>query len=125
MKRKNNVSVLHAFKSIIQDNHCKPTVIISDSDSTFLSNSFDEFVKEHHIIQNVVPIGDHHSLGIIDRFALTLKRILTKQREITKSSNWIDSFDKIINVYNKTDHEALGGLSPNEAQQDKNKQKIL
>ena len=46
----------------------------------------------------MVPIGDHHTLGVIDRFALTLKRILTKQREITKSANWINTFDKVIAI---------------------------
>ena len=47
-------------------------------------------------MHNTVPIGDHNSLGVIARFALTLKRILSKQREITKSPSWVASLDKII-----------------------------
>ena len=58
-------------------------MIISDSDSTFLSKKKKEdFFNNNKIIHNVVAIGDHHPLGIIDRFALTSKQILTKQREI-------------------------------------------
>ena len=33
-------------------------------------------LNKQNIIHNVVPNSDHHTLGIIDRFALTLKRIL-------------------------------------------------
>ena len=72
-----------------------------------------------------MPVGDHHSLGIIDRFALTLKRILTKQREINKSSNWIDTLDKVIKIYNNTEHRSLNDLSPNEASQKINKMTIV
>ena len=55
----------------------------------------------------MVPVGDHHTLGVIDRFVFSLKRILTKQREITKSANWINTFDKVIGIYNKSDHRSL------------------
>ena len=44
MKNKDNTSVLDAFENIIKDN--KPTVIISDSDSAFLSKSFTDFLKK-------------------------------------------------------------------------------
>ena len=73
----------------------------------------------------MVPVGDHHTLGVIDRYALTLKRILTKQREITKSANWINTFDKVIAIYNKSGHHSLNGFSPNQASQDKYKQQII
>ena len=58
---KNNISVFDAIESIVKNNHCKPTVIISHSDSTFLSNSFNELVKKYDINQNVVSIGNHHT----------------------------------------------------------------
>ena len=49
-------------------------MIISDSDTVFLGNKFQEFIKNKNIIHNTVVINDHASLGIIDRFALTLKK---------------------------------------------------
>jgi len=123
MKSKTLDSVLDAFTDIIKDK--RPIMIISDSDSTFLSKRFEQLLEQNDIIHNVVPIGDHHSLGVIDRFALTLKRILTKQREISKSANWVDSLDKVISIYNKTDHRALDNLTPNQAGQEKHKQEII
>ena len=41
-----------------------------------------------------MPVSNHHTLGVIDTFALTLKRILTKQQEISKSANWLDTLEK-------------------------------
>ena len=123
LKNKNNDSVISAFENIITSSN-KPTVIISDSDSTFLSKKFQQLLEQYDIIHNTVPVGDHNSLGVIDRFALTLKRILSKQREITKSANWVDSIDKIISIYNNTEHSALNNLSPNQAGQTKYKQEI-
>ena len=100
-------------------------MIISDSDSTFTSPHFEELLNKNNIIHNIVPVGDHHTLGVIDRFALTLKRILTKQREITKSANWINTFDRVISIYNKSGHRSLNGLSPHQAAEDKYKQQII
>ena len=132
MKNKDNNNVLNAIEaksmratpSWLHPSN-KPIMIISDSDSTFLSRKIEEFFDNNNIIHNVVPVGDHHSLGIIDRFALTLKRILTKQREINKSSNWIDTIDKVIRIYNNTEHRSLNDLSPNEASQKINKKTIV
>jgi len=140
MKNKSNDSVLNAIENIITSSKGrsplkpgleglhpsnKPTVIISDSDSTFLSKQFQKLLEQNNIIHNTVPIGDHHSLGVIDRFALTLKRILSKQREITKSPNWFNSLEKVISVYNNTEHSALNNLTPNEASQKKYKDAIV
>ena len=49
---------------------------------------------------------------------------MSKQREINKSANWVDSLDKVISTYNKTDQRALHDLTPNEAGQEKYKQEI-
>ena len=124
LKNKSNDSVISAFENIITSSN-KPTVIISDSDSTFLSKKFQQLLEQYDIIHNTVPVGDHNSLGVIDRFVLTLKRILSKQREITKSADWIDSLDKIISIYNNTMHSGLNTVSPNQAGQKKHKDEIL
>ena len=124
MKTKSNDSVLNAIENIITSSN-KPTVIISDSDSTFLSKQFQKLLEQNNIIHNTVPIGDQHSLGVVDRFALTLKRILSKQREIMKSPNWVNSLDKIISIHNNTAHNALHNLTPNEAAQKKHKDEIV
>jgi len=121
VESKTNDDVLHAFKVIISKRaKAVPNVITSDSDSTFLSNEFQEFIKKLNIIMNPVILKDHHALGIIDRFARTLKTILSKYYIRSKSTNWIDRLQTIIENYNHTGHEGILELTPHEASQPEN-----
>ena len=58
---------------------------MSDSDSSFLGGSnqgderdFNKVMDDNDSILDPVKNQDHHALAIIDRFARTLKTILTK-----------------------------------------------
>ena len=55
----------------------KPRCIISDHDPAFLSNEFSSYLDKLQIPLNVNALGDHHVLGIIDKFAKRIKTILT------------------------------------------------
>lgn len=92
-----------------------PDNIMSDSDSTFTSHEFQKLMKEKEITHNMVPIGDHKSLGVVDRFARTLKTKLTKIFIATKSTNWISFIDKVVEKYNNTEHSGIGDIKPNDA----------
>ena len=108
--------VLHAFKVIISKRaKAIPNVITSDSDSTFLSDEFQEYMKKLGIIINPVIVKDHHALGIIDRFARTLKTILSKYYIRNKNTNWTDKLQTIIENYNHTEHDGILNLTPTEA----------
>jgi len=103
----------------------KPRSIISDHDSAFLSKEFTSYLDKLQIPLNVNAIGDHHVLGIIDNFAKRIKTILTSTFLKNNSTKWIHIIDNILRVYNDRDHEALGGLSPNEATHEANKPQVL
>ena len=122
MKNKDVETVLKAYEKIIEDEGVKPTNMITDSDTSFLSFKFQEYIKKLGINYNNVAVGDHHALGIIDRFALTLKRILTKARIASKSANWIGIIEKVIKNYNKSVHKALIDISPDQALEDEHMQ---
>ena len=116
VESKTNEDVLHAFKVIISKRaKAIPNVITSDSDSTFLSNEFQEFLKKLNIIINPVILKDHHALGIIDRFARTLKTILSKYYIRNKNTNWTDKLQTIVENYNHTEHDGILSLTPTEA----------
>ena len=56
---------------------------MSYSDSAFLrgqreEKDFQKVMDDNDCIQDTVPIGDHNVLGIIGRWAHTLKTVLTK-----------------------------------------------
>ena len=106
MKSKETSEVLEAFKSII-DKNLKPKNITSDSDKAFVSKEFRKLLDSHDIIlNNVIASNDHLALSLIDRFALTLKTILSKLFIRNKSANWITHLERIIAVYNDTPHSS-------------------
>ena len=89
--------------------------IISDNEGSFQSNIMDKYLEDNNIILTMNAHKDHRVLGIIDNFAKRLKTILTKTFLFNKSTRWVDIIDNIINIYNKTPHDALDGLSPYQA----------
>jgi len=127
MKKKDNKNVQDSFKQFLSDskiNKYTPTILMSDNDSTFINKSFQEILEKNQIIHQPNIIDDHHALGLIDRFARTLKMILTRLFLQTKSTNWIDYLEQIIKNYNNNGHSAIDYISPNEAFLEKNFEKI-
>ena len=113
MISKENEEVIKAFKLIIKKQ--KPYVIVTDNDSTFLSSEFQRVLDENKIALDPVPVHDHHSLGVIDRFARTLKTILHKRFIKYNSLNWIDHLDSIIKNYNNSPHSGIDNIKPSQA----------
>jgi hypothetical protein len=117
MKKKDNKNVQDSFKQFISDSKIKeftPTILMSDNDSTFINKSFQEILEKNQIIHQPNILDDHHALGLIDRFARTLKMILTRLFLQKKSTNWINYLDEIINNYNNNGHSAIDYIAPNE-----------
>ncbi len=118
MKKKDNDNVQASFKKFISDSNIKeytPTILMSDNDSTFINKSFQQILEKNKIIHQPNILDDHHALGLIDRFARTLKMILTRLFLQTKKTNWIDYLDEIIKNYNNNGHSAIDYITPNEA----------
>ncbi len=125
MTNKSIDDVLTAFKTII-GKIGPPKVLTSDSDATFTSDQFQKLLRERDIVSDmVVASNDHPALALIDRFALTLKTIFTKTFLRNKSTNWVDHLADIIRVYNNTQHTALDGLTPNEANEEANHHAVV
>jgi len=128
MKKKDNDNVQESFfkkflqQSGIQNN--TPTILMSDNDSTFINKSFQEILEKNKIIHQPNIIDDHHALGLIDRFARTIKTIFTRLFVQTKSDNWIDHIDEIVANYNNNGHTSIDNIKPNDAFLKKNLKKI-
>ena len=117
MKKKDNKNVQDSFKKFISDSNIKeytPIILMSDNDSTFINESFHEILEKNQIIHQPNILDDHHALGLIDRFARTLKMILTRLFLQTKSTNWINYLDEILKNYNNNGHSAIDHIAPNE-----------
>ena len=127
MKKKDNDNVQESFKKFLQQSGIQnntPTILMSDNDSTFINKSFQEILEKNKIIHQPNIIDDHHALGLIDRFARTIKTIFTRLFVQTKSDNWIDHIDEIVANYNNNGHTAIDNIKPNDAFLKKNLKKI-
>lgn len=124
MKTKNIDDTSLALEKVIKLAGTSPNIITCDSDSSFLGGKFDALLNKNKITLQPVVIGDHHALGIIDRYARTIKQIITKIMLKNKNKLWIDYLDTIVSNYNNLQHSSLNDLSPNEALLKENYQTI-
>jgi hypothetical protein len=127
MKHKALENTTAALKRFFDESDVKKyktgfSVIVSDSDSAFLggkdqgeTRDFQKVLDDNDCIHDTVPIGDHNALAIVDRWARTLKTILTKVFLENGNTKWSDELDTIVDNYNNTPHDTLDDHTPNEA----------
>jgi len=125
MKTKEDDEVNSSLKELFKEADTYPLVITSDNDATILSKVNQDFLEKHDIIHDVVPKGDHASLGLIDRVARTLKTVLHKRFVKKNTTNWVDVLPTIVNQYNNTPHSGIDDIKPNEADKPENIYKIM
>ena len=125
MKQKNASSCSTSLQEII-NKMGPPIIIMSDNDKAFLSKEFEQVLKTNDdIILDTNVKDDHKALGIIDRFARTLKTIISNYFLYNNTKVWINDINKIIDIYNNTPHRGIEYLTPTEASQDKYHEQIL
>jgi hypothetical protein len=78
IKTKNIEDTTHALKLMLDFNNIHPNVIISDSESSFLSKPFQNLLEERNIYHDAVVLNNHRALSVIDRFCRTLRSRLSK-----------------------------------------------
>lgn len=115
LKTKTTTEVIDKFLEIINEMGDIPKIIMSDNDSTFLSNEFQSICNKNEIILHVNVVGDHAFLGVIDNFCKRIKLIFAKIFITNNSTNWIDHIQPVLDKYNDTPHSSLDTLSPNES----------
>jgi hypothetical protein len=66
-------------------------------------------------IHDTVKLGDHSALGIIDRFARTLKTVFTRMFIENGNTGWVSELETVIRNYNGTPSDALDNHTQNHA----------
>ena len=114
LKNKKGETVARAFEKILTDSGQTPEILASDNGSEFISHEFKEMLEKHGIVQMLSEVGDHNSLGLIDRMCRTLKGIIWKQFTQKNNRIWLSQYKDIVQQYNETPNDALGFVAPNE-----------
>lgn len=125
MKSKDEDDCIKAFNLIVDFHNIKPKLIMSDSDSSFLGKKFKSMLESKNIRLDPVVVDNHRALGVIDRFARTLKTRLTKVFIGKGDTNWVDYLDTIMPQYNNSKHRGILNYTPNEILMDKKIQDII
>lgn len=122
---KDSESVTKAFARILAFNKVQPRSIISDNDAAFQQLIFQKLLEMKGIAINYNALHDHHVLGIIDNFAKRLKTILTTTFLKEHNTEWLNVLQKILDIYNNSQHSAINDIKPDDATKPQNKETIV
>jgi hypothetical protein len=125
MKTKDINDTTAALNTILGQIKTTPKIIHSDNDSSFMGEKFQKLLNSHNIIHDPNSLHDHSALGIIDNFAKRIKLVFAKIFIRTGKKVWITYLDTFLKNYNNDAHSSLDGLSPNEAGDESNYDKVL
>ena len=116
LKNKTGSEVLKSFEEVI--NETNPKIIQADQGSEFINNSFKNLLKSKNIELQLIQVGDHNKLGIVNRFCRTIREMMNKYTTAYKTNKYIDVLQDLIKNYNNTIHSTIG-MSPNDAHKHK------
>ena len=94
--------IIDAFTQIIDET--KPHIINCDNGSEWISTPFKKLCKDNNIQINYVDVGDHHKLGIVDRFVRTLRGMINKYMTMHNTTKYINVIDDLVESYNTSYH---------------------
>ena len=108
MSRRDTPNVLKAMKAILK-RMGNPEHIYSDEGSEFISTEFKNYFKDNNIEQ-VLTLA--HA-PFVERFNRTIKELLHKYLQATKSKTIVNVLPKVLSNYNNSYHKYIG-MTPNE-----------
>ena len=112
IKTKSAETVTRGFEQIIKET--KPSKIQADHGKEFINTEFKNLLKLNNIELQLIDVGDHNKLGIINRFCRTIRELLNKYMTAYKTTRYIDVLDKLVANYNNSKHSTTL-YSPNES----------
>jgi hypothetical protein len=115
LKDKTTERIEKALSKILGDSLKLPLVITSDKGGEF-KGKVKKLLDYTDIYHRTAEIGDHHILGIVDRFSKTIKNIIAKVMTHNDNNEWINNLETIISKYNDTPHSSICNFTPNEAE---------
>jgi len=125
LKSKNIPDCVESIKIMLDFNKVTPSTIMSDSESSFLSKQFQDFLDERGIKLDAIVLNNHRALGIVDRFCRTLRQRFTKLFIGEGNTEWVEHLATIVYQYNHSPNRGILGYSPIEVLNDKHIQDII
>ena len=105
LRNKSMVTLIDAFVQIV--NETKPSIINCDKGSEWISTQFKKLCRENNCKINYVDVGDHHKLGIVDRFVRTLRGMINKYMAMHNTTKYVNVIDDLVENYNTSYHSGI------------------
>jgi len=100
MKNKSTSTIIESMSEILDVT--EPSMLNADKGSEWISKEFKNLLRERGITINYVDVGDHHKLGIVDRFIRTLREKINKYFTMYNTTKYINVLPQIIHGYNSS-----------------------
>ena len=110
IKNKTTGYVLEGLKKIFIKN--VPERITSDNGGEF-KGQVSEYFRQNNIEHRTVQVGDHRTMGIIDRFIRTIRNELNLIWEFNENFEWVPIIHEVVDAYNKTYHNTIKAVPIN------------
>jgi len=123
LKNKSTAVVTAAMKSILAEMGEKPKRLLSDSGSEFKSREFQNLLRLHGISHTTSTA--EIKAPDVERFTGTIKRLLSGYMTEQHTWTYIDKLDSILSTYNNRGHRALDFMSPEDAESEENRERVL
>lgn len=112
LKNKKTSSVCAAFEQFFDGNHDMLT-LTTDNGTEFMSHRFQNLLQKNRVTHHKAVPGDHHRLGLIERFNQTVRRLINNYLIAYETNKYIDVLHMLIHNYNNTNHSTTN-TTPND-----------
>ena len=117
MKENKNAVVMECFKDILPKCGDKPDRLNSDRGSELICKKFTTFLKENKIHHYL--IYSLRKCPVVERFNLTLQRLLYKMMKQNNTYEWSKLLDPAMKIYLNRKHRTIK-MSPLETEKEEN-----
>ena len=111
LKSKTAEETVNAFKVMVSDIKDDILLVTTDSGNEY-KGVFETYLNEEEIIHFTTSVGNHATLGIVDRACRSLRSEIEKHFVGKDTTNWVDSLQRIVTGYNNNDNRGIMNLKP-------------
>ena len=123
LKTKRAGEVVLELNNIFRTLDKKPKKIFADHGSELKNRVMRRFLEIHNV--QMMHAKSEIKAGIVERLNRTIENMLFQYMTEHNTDKYIDVLQDVISAYNERPHSTLKGLTPNEAELDINKAKVL
>jgi len=123
MKNKSADVSLEKIKELVNEIQPPMKAVFLDRGTEFKNKKVQSFLREQNI-KMIHPYSETKA-PIAERFNRTLKDLIFKYFDAEQTFRYVDVLDELVISYNNRGHRTLQYMTPNEAEKEENKSKVV